>query len=83
MMVMSGKATAYPPLQHLKPSSWRRGLRGFCSIRFTRAKGFAGLVGLTRQGFFKPTDNVLFLHSGGSCALFAYEETVLGAMAQS
>ncbi len=46
-------------------------------------KGFAGLVGLTRQGFFKPTDNVLFLHSGGSAALFAYEETVLGAMATS
>lgn len=46
-------------------------------------KGFAGLIGLTRQGFFKATDNVLFLHSGGSAALFAYEETVLGAMAKS
>ena len=43
-------------------------------------KGFAGLIGLTRQGFFKSTDNVLFLHSGGSAALFAYEETVLGAL---
>lgn len=41
------------------------------------AKGMAGLIGLVRQGFFKPTDNVLFLHTGGSAALFAYEDTIL------
>jgi len=39
-------------------------------------KGFAGLVGLARANFFKPTDNVLFLHTGGSAALFAYEEAL-------
>ncbi len=37
------------------------------------AKGFAGLLGLVKAGFFKPSDNVLFLHTGGSVALFAYE----------
>lgn len=37
-------------------------------------KGMAGLIGLVRQGFFKPADNVLFLHTGGSSALFAYEQ---------
>ena len=42
-------------------------------------KGFAGLVGLARQEFFKPSDNVLFLHTGGAAALFAYEGT-LGAL---
>jgi L-cysteate sulfo-lyase len=36
-------------------------------------KGFAGLIGLARAGYFKATDNVLFLHTGGSVALFAYE----------
>ena len=41
-------------------------------------KGFAGLVGLARENFFKPSDNVLFLHTGGSAALFAYEGTILG-----
>lgn len=41
------------------------------------AKGMAGLIGMVRQGFFKPTDNVLFLHTGGSTALFAYEDTLL------
>lgn len=40
-------------------------------------KGMAGLIGMVRQGFFKPTDNVLFLHTGGSSALFAYEDTIL------
>jgi len=39
-------------------------------------KGFAGLIGLARSKFFKPTDNVLFLHTGGSAALFAYEEAL-------
>ena len=38
------------------------------------AKGMAGLIGLVRAGFFEPTDNVLFLHTGGSAALFAYED---------
>ncbi|MEM9331960.1 MAG: D-cysteine desulfhydrase [Pseudomonadota bacterium] len=41
------------------------------------AKGMAGLIGLVRQKFFKPTDNVLFLHTGGSAALFAYEDIIL------
>ncbi len=40
------------------------------------AKGMAGLIGLVRHGFFKPTDNVLFLHTGGSAALFAYEDII-------
>ena len=45
------------------------------------AKGMAGLIGLIRQGFFKPTDNVLFLHTGGSVALFAYEDQILASSA--
>ncbi len=39
-------------------------------------KGFAGLIGLARANFFKPTDKVLFLHTGGSAALFAYEDAL-------
>ncbi len=41
------------------------------------AKGMAGLIGMIRQGFFKTTDNVLFLHTGGATALFAYQEQLL------
>lgn len=44
------------------------------------AKGMAGLIGMIRQGFFKPSDKVLFLHTGGSAALFAYEEQILKAL---
>ncbi len=41
------------------------------------------MIGLARQGFFKPSDRVLFLHTGGSVALFAYEETILSAGASA
>lgn len=44
------------------------------------AKGMAGLIGMARAGFFKPTDNVLFLHTGGSTALFAYQEQLLASL---
>ncbi|MEM8914574.1 MAG: D-cysteine desulfhydrase [Pseudomonadota bacterium] len=44
------------------------------------AKGMAGLIGMVRQGFFKPTDTVLFLHTGGSTALFAYEDQLLQSL---
>lgn len=47
------------------------------------AKGMAGLIGLVKQGFFKPTDNVLFLHTGGASALFAYEDQLLDHQEQS
>lgn len=44
------------------------------------AKGMAGLIGMIRQGFFKPTDNVLFLHTGGASALFAYQDQLLASL---
>ena len=44
------------------------------------AKGMAGLIGMVREGFFKPTDTVLFLHTGGSTALFAYQEQILASL---
>jgi L-cysteate sulfo-lyase len=35
-------------------------------------KGFAGLVAMVRAGAFKKNERVVFLHTGGSIALFAY-----------
>jgi L-cysteate sulfo-lyase len=35
-------------------------------------KGMAGLIDLVRKGRFKASDNVVFLHTGGSVALFGY-----------
>lgn len=44
------------------------------------AKGMAGLIGMIRKGFFKPEDNVLFLHTGGATALFAYQDQLLASL---
>lgn len=40
-------------------------------------KAMAGLIDHVRKGYFKPEDRVLFLHTGGSPALFDKQETVL------
>lgn len=42
-------------------------------------KIMAGLIGLARQGFFRPGEKLLFLHTGGLPSLHAYEGVVLGA----
>jgi L-cysteate sulfo-lyase len=36
-------------------------------------KAMAGLIDLCRKGFFAKDQNVVFLHTGGAAALFAYE----------
>jgi D-cysteine desulfhydrase len=36
-------------------------------------KAMAGLIDLIRKGYFKKGQNVLFVHTGGSPALYAYE----------
>ena len=41
-------------------------------------KAMAGLIGLVRAGEFKPSDNVLFIHTGGLPSLFAATGVVLG-----
>ena len=41
-------------------------------------KIMAGLIGEARKGFFKPGEELLFLHTGGLPSLHAYEPEVLG-----
>jgi L-cysteate sulfo-lyase len=41
-------------------------------------KGMAGLIDLCRKGHFKKTDNVVFLHTGGSVALYGYMDAFAG-----
>ena len=38
-------------------------------------KGLDGLIDLVQKGYFAGMDNVVFLHTGGSAALFGYPET--------
>ena len=40
-------------------------------------KAMAGLIDLSRKGVIKKDENVLFVHTGGSPALFAYEKEIL------
>jgi D-cysteine desulfhydrase len=40
-------------------------------------KAMAGLVDLVRKGFFPKESKVLFVHTGGSPALYVYEQAVL------
>ena len=37
-------------------------------------KSFAGLLGLIRQGRFKKGENIVFVHTGGSPALYHYKD---------
>ncbi len=39
-------------------------------------KGLAGLIALIRDGRWRPNEDVVFIHSGGEPALFAYRETL-------
>jgi L-cysteate sulfo-lyase len=39
-------------------------------------KGFAGLLGMIRAGAYSSGENVVFLHTGGASALFAYESAL-------
>ena len=41
-------------------------------------KAMAGTIDLVRKGVFSKDDTVLFVHTGGSPALYAYASTVLG-----
>ncbi|WP_232035597.1 pyridoxal-phosphate dependent enzyme [Methylomusa anaerophila] len=39
-------------------------------------KAMAGLIDLIRQGYFQKDKNVLFVHTGGSPALYAYADVL-------
>ncbi len=41
-------------------------------------KAMAGLIDLSRQGYLRKGEKVLFVHTGGSPGLYAYEQSVLG-----
>ena len=41
-------------------------------------KGLAGMIGLAGQNFFKSDKDVIFLHTGGAAALFAYCNQLAG-----
>jgi 1-aminocyclopropane-1-carboxylate deaminase/D-cysteine desulfhydrase-like pyridoxal-dependent ACC family enzyme len=43
-------------------------------------KAMAGLIDLVQRKFFKKNDGVIFLHTGGTPALFVYQKKILDLM---
>jgi D-cysteine desulfhydrase len=41
-------------------------------------KAMAGLIDLVRKGYFGKDENILFIHTGGSPALYVYMDSILG-----
>jgi len=41
-------------------------------------KAMAGLIDLSRKGYFRKGENILFVHTGGSPALYAYQRDFAG-----
>jgi L-cysteate sulfo-lyase len=46
-------------------------------------KGMAGLIDLIRKGHFRRGQNVVFVHTGGSAALFGYMDAFDAALSSS
>jgi len=44
------------------------------------AKAMLGLMDLINRGYFKPHDSVIFFHTGGTPALFAYGQKILNRL---
>ena len=68
---MCGPGYARPSVEGNEAISMMASLEGLFLDPVYTGKAFAGLVRLAREGQFRKTDNVLFLHSGGAGGLFA------------
>lgn len=75
-----GEGYGLPAESTLEAINMTARLEGLLLDPVYSAKGMAGLIGLIRQDFFKPTDNILFLHTGGATALFAYQDQILQSL---
>jgi L-cysteate sulfo-lyase len=69
-----GKGYGIPAPSTLEAIAMTARFEGILLDPVYTGKGMAGLIGLTREGFFKPSERVLFLHTGGAVALHAYED---------
>jgi D-cysteine desulfhydrase len=54
------------------------GLEGILMDPVYTGKAMAGLIDLVRNGTFDKNENILFIHTGGSPALYVYMQDILG-----
>ena len=47
------------------------------TLGYNTGKAMAGLIDLVRRGYFRKDESILFVHTGGSPALYAYMPHIL------
>ena len=67
-----GKGYGFPASSTLEAIQMLAKLEGILLDPVYSGKGMAGLIDLCHKGFFKRGENVVFIHTGGSAALFGY-----------
>lgn len=73
-----GPGYSRPTLEMAEAVRMLAGTEGILLDPVYTGKAMAGLIGLIRKGgVFKKSDNVLYIHTGGSPALYAYIEAIL------
>ena len=73
-----GQGYGLPTRDMIEAVALTAGSEGLLLDPVYTGKAMAGLVDLVRRGQFQDSDNVVFLHTGGSPALFAYRSAFDG-----
>ena len=71
LMEMWGPGYSIPSEEGNEAIAMMMKLEGIVLDTCYTGKAFAGLIRRAREGFYKPNDNVLFVHTGGAGGLFA------------
>ena len=73
LVAMWGDGYSIPSAEGNEAIEMMMKLEGILLDTCYTGKAFAGLVRRARAGFYKPADNVLFVHTGGAGGLFAQD----------
>ena len=73
LLKMWGPGYSIPSEEGNEAISMMMRLEGIVLDTCYTGKAFAGLIKRAREGYYKPEDNVLFIHTGGAAGLFAQE----------
>ncbi|WP_019834110.1 D-cysteine desulfhydrase [Sphingomonas sp. PR090111-T3T-6A] len=71
-----GEGYAIPTDTMVEAVRMLAGLEGVLLDPVYTGKAMAGLIGQVREGRWKKSENILFVHTGGSPALYAYRPTL-------
>jgi len=72
-----GKGYGFPAPDTIDAIEMLARLEGILLDPVYSGKGMAGLIDLARKGAFAKGENVVFVHTGGSAALFAYRSDLV------